>query len=281
MTESISGSFFKQCLTGGALLLMYAFHLVISLAADSTSTAVKPTVILELFTSQGCSSCPPADALLSRVGRETFAGGTVIPLAFHVDYWNRIGWTDPFSSAQWSARQNQYAAVRNANQVYTPQLVLNGGAQLVGNNERLVRDEIARQWKTQLKTAPLGHVVISGVVQSETSVSLNLTASLAGLPAMKGDVVVVLFENGVTTVVRSGENSGRKLVNDHIVRSLTRSFTLQAGGPAVKRSIAIALHPSWRRDSLGIAAFIQNPKTMAIYGAGSTTLSVTQLATSN
>jgi len=219
-------------------------------------------------TSQGCSSCPPADALLSRVRRETFAGGTVIPLAFHVDYWNRIGWTDPFSSAQWSVRQNQYAAVRKTNQVYTPQLVLNGGAQLVGNNERLVRDEIARQ----LKTSPLGNVVISGVVQSETSVSLNLTAALAGLPAIKGDVVVVLFENGVTTAVRSGENSGRKLVNDHIVRSLTRSFTLQAGGPAVKRSIAIALHPSWRRDSLGIAAFIQNPKTMAIYGAGSTTL---------
>ena len=103
------------------------------------------TVVLELFTSQGCSSCPPADALLSRLRHEDFGGSTVIPLAYHVDYWNHLGWSDPFSSPRWSQRQNLYArALKNA-QVYTPQLIINGAVQMVGSADSPIRAEIERQ----------------------------------------------------------------------------------------------------------------------------------------
>ncbi len=102
-------------------------------------------ILVELFTSQGCSSCPPADRLLSRLSAAAQGGETaVIPLSFHVDYWNYIGWTDPFSSAEWSERQRSYAESFDSGRVYTPQLVVNGRRDCVGSNEQRVREEIER-----------------------------------------------------------------------------------------------------------------------------------------
>src|SRR5436190_6281924 len=91
-------------------------------------------VVVELFTSQGCSSCPPADALLSDIVHDESLRGRVIPLAFHVDYWDRLGWRDPFSSAEWSRRQYFYVRALNVNSAYTPQIVVNGAKQFVGSN---------------------------------------------------------------------------------------------------------------------------------------------------
>src|ERR1700681_1033381 len=99
-------------------------------------------VVVELFTSQGCSSCPPADRLLSRLQGDSRTAGTVIPLAFHVDYWNRLGWSDPFSSAAWSERQMTYAKALHSNRIYTPQLVVGGRAECVGSEERQVMRRI-------------------------------------------------------------------------------------------------------------------------------------------
>src|SRR5690348_11228611 len=95
-------------------------------------------VVVELFTSQGCSSCPPADRLLSKLGEDPRFAGKVLPLSFHVDYWNSIGWQDPFSSARWSARQNDYARAFRSDRIYTPQTVVNGTSECVGNDERAV-----------------------------------------------------------------------------------------------------------------------------------------------
>ncbi len=251
-------------LLAGSLLLTSALHSPeVSAATPARPDNSQQAVIIELFTSQGCSSCPPADLLLSKIGRERFAGGAIIPLAFHVDYWNRIGWTDPFSSRQWSDRQNRYAAVRRSSQVYTPQLLLNGGAQVVGNNERLVRDELSRQ----LKAPRSGSISIDNVAAGESIVSMDLTASLRGTASSSADVYVVIVENGVTTAVKSGENVGRRLVNDHIVRSLTRSFAVKSGSAAGKHTVNVNLDPTWRREGLGIVAFIQDPKTLLIQGA--------------
>jgi len=119
----------------------FSAHAAGSMSANAGSSAV----IVELFTSQGCSSCPPADRVLSALGREKSDGVTIIPLAFHVDYWNSIGWADPFSSSRWSARQNAYAAALHSSQVYTPQLLVNGRAQFVGSDEQRIRAEIASQ----------------------------------------------------------------------------------------------------------------------------------------
>ncbi|MGH9465120.1 MAG: DUF1223 domain-containing protein, partial [Thermoanaerobaculia bacterium] len=101
-------------------------------------------VLLELFTSQGCSSCPPADRLLSRLAAARGSEPVVVPLAFHVDYWNHIGWEDPFSQGRWSARQRAYALAFGRDGVYTPQLVVDGTEELVGSDERAVRRAIER-----------------------------------------------------------------------------------------------------------------------------------------
>jgi hypothetical protein len=97
-------------------------------------------VLLELFTSEGCSSCPPADALLSELGSST---KSVIPLAYHVDYWNHLGWSDPLSSHQWSERQNAYVRVLNLSGDYTPQIVIGGGGQCVGSDGRSIARAVA------------------------------------------------------------------------------------------------------------------------------------------
>jgi hypothetical protein len=248
-----------------------AAFLVVGAARNSASPPpasggeAKRTVVLELFTSQGCSSCPPADALLSRVGRERFAGGVVIPLAFHVDYWNRIGWTDPFSSRQWSERQGMYAAARQSSQVYTPQLVLNGDAEVVGNSERAVRAAIEKQ----LRTPQRGTLSLGAVTRSKAALFVEITAALPR-DGSKGTVYVALVENGVTTNVRRGENSGRALRNDHIVRSLTKAF--EVGSGAATQTIQVPLPPSSAGRHYGVVAFVQDATTLRIHSAASTTL---------
>ena len=114
-------------------------------------------MVIELFTSQGCSSCPPADRLLSRLAEEPAYRGKVVPLAFHVDYWNYIGWTDPFSSPRWSERQRDYGRSLGLGTVYTPQLVIDGRSECVGSQEGDVRREIARA----LAAPPAGRVELS------------------------------------------------------------------------------------------------------------------------
>ena len=112
-------------------------------AAPEPARGGPTPVVLELFTSQGCSSCPPADAVLSKLGRDEKLAGRVIPIAFHVDYWTYIGWADPFSSADWTARQNEYARALKADSLYTPQLVVNGATHLNGSDEAgVVRAEM-------------------------------------------------------------------------------------------------------------------------------------------
>jgi len=222
------------------------------------------TVVLELFTSQGCSSCPPADALLSKLRRQDFGGSTVIPLAYHVDYWNRLGWTDPFSSPRWSQRQNLYARALKNSQVYTPQLIINGAVQLVGSADGAIRAEIERQ----LDGADRGAVFLDRVALAGNEIKVDLRARLdvrpSGSPA---NVVVVLFENGVTTAVASGENARRNLTNDAIVRWQEERLALSANGVESKTSVTIPLSPGWRPEHLGVAAFIQDRASLAIHAS--------------
>src|ERR1051325_11483071 len=114
-------------------------------AAASPSSAASPArpVLVELFTSQGCSSCPAADRALAEIAAQPAAQRNVIPLAFHVDYWNYIGWTDPFSSADWSARQRRYGAAFGGGRIYTPQLVVAGAADCVGTDDSRLRKLVA------------------------------------------------------------------------------------------------------------------------------------------
>ena len=227
-------------------------------------------VLVELFTSQGCSSCPPADRLLSRIGAgDDVDGAVVIPLSFHVDYWNYIGWQDPFSSAEWSQRQSSYAEAFDSRRVYTPQLVINGRRDCVGSDEKRVREEIARaagegtagrlQLELQAGDDPrILNLDIDAMIDSATR-------ETAG---DRWSVMVAVFENGLETPVSRGENGGRKLRNSHVVRSLQQAFALSAQ-PGAKHSgqIRIELLEDWDREHLGVAVFLQDPVSRHIHGA--------------
>ena len=239
-----------------------------SAADEAADGSAAPAVVLELFTSQGCSSCPTADRVLRRLGREGVAGGPLlVPLAFHVDYWNRLGWTDPFSSARWSARQRRYAEVFGARRVYTPQIVLNGRREMVGSHEGRVRSEIpAVAGRASGARIELSSPVVdaaAGELAIEVSAERRDADGPSRLVAM-----VALFENGLVTAIDAGENARRTLENDYVVRVLRPAFTLERGAGSRRRErLTIGLDPAWVAANLGVAAFLQDPESLEIHAA--------------
>jgi hypothetical protein len=223
--------------------------------------------VVELFTSQGCSSCPPADRLLSKLSQDARYQGKVIPLSFHVDYWNYIGWTDPFSSARWSDRQKAYAGrVFHSNRIYTPQVVVNGRAECVGNSE----GEVLGKVSDALAAEPAGRVSLAldpptpdGHLRVKIGAKLARAAGAGDL-----DVWVAVFQSNLATEVKAGENASRLLKNDRVVRRLEKAFTLPAAAGSEKSGeLVLGIDKRWKTDDLGVVAFLQDPATLAIVGA--------------
>ncbi len=218
-------------------------------------------VVVELFTSQGCSTCPPADRLLTDLGQQ--ASGRVIPLAFHVDFWNHDGWTDPFSSREWTERQVAYARALGLRQVYTPQAVVDGAAEFVGSDEHRLRAEIAMAGSRPAGTISL-HLEPAGsrvLVRAEVSLPEALRNT-------RLDLMLAVFETELVTSVSKGENGGRTLRNDYVVRSLERADKLPAGGSSPTQHLAkLRLASKWNLSRLGVAAFLQDPRSLEIHGA--------------
>lgn len=225
------------------------------------------TAVVELFTSQGCSSCPPADRLLSKLAQDPRYQGKVIPLSFHVDYWNYIGWTDPYSSARWSERQKLYAArAFHSNRIYTPQVVVNGRAECVGSQEGAVLDRIA----TALAAEPAGRVSLAlDPPTPDGHLRVKVDAKLAKAAAPGDlDLWVAIYESGLSTSVKAGENASRVLRNDRVVRRFEKAFTIPGTAGAEKSGeVVLGLDKRWKTDGLGVAAFLQDPATLAIHGA--------------
>jgi hypothetical protein len=198
--------------------------------AAAKAPAVTGPIVVELFTSQGCSSCPPADKLLSSLATAGKIGDrAVVPLAFHVDYWNDLGWADPFSREAWTERQQRYSStLGQGGRVYTPQLVIAGRAHVVGSNRSAVTDGIT--------AAP---------APAQLDASIAWTASSATITATAPDgaaAYVAIYEDDVTTSVERGENAGETLRNDHIVRKLEKVASAGKTG-----SIEIALDAKWHQ----------------------------------
>ncbi|HEX3762778.1 MAG TPA: DUF1223 domain-containing protein [Kofleriaceae bacterium] len=193
-------------------------------------------IVVELFTSQGCSSCPPADALLARLARAGSLGDrAVAPLAFHVDYWNDLGWADPFSSPAWTERQHQYARVID-DRVYTPELVVGGAAGVIGSNLAAVTDAIQRAQRPAALAA----------TARWAADAVSVTAAAPD----DAEVWVAIWEDGTSTHVLRGENAGETLGSERVVRHLER-----AASPGQKASISVRLDPAWH--AAGAVAFAQ------------------------
>jgi len=213
-------------------------------AAPEAAKLGPAPVVVELFTSQGCSSCPSADELLRELARDPVYGKAIVPLAYHVDYWDHLGWRDPFSSKQFTLRQMTYVRAFHLSSAYTPQAVVAGSKEVVGSHAAALRAAIAEESRRK----------------PEGSVRIALTGGAANVRAETQpgrDLVVVAFEDGATTRVTRGENAGRTIANDAIVRQITRVTASEAN---------VVLPP----NATGVAAFLQDRNTMRIYAAAVT-----------
>lgn len=212
--------------------------------------ASKPVAVVELFTSEGCSSCPPADALLTKLIQEHEAAGDLIALSFHVDYWDRLGWKDPWSSAAATARQQWYAH-RLGSSLYTPQMVLNGNDEFVGSDAERARARIA----AALKTSPrwtLAVELTSGTKENEIAVTAKPERVGPAASSDKApDLVVAIVERGLTSSVRRGENAGRTLAHDNVVRAF-KVFAANATEPRV-----IELPRDLQRENASVVVLAQ------------------------
>lgn len=195
-----------------SLLLLSAVLALSSLPTPAQSISVQP-VLVELFTSEGCSSCPPADALLSRLEhQQPIPGAQVIALSEHVDYWDNLGWRDRFSSALYTARQNQYSQRFGLEGIYTPQMVVDGEAQFVGSDSRRAGQAIAAAARTVKVQLTLSRIQIEGD---------SLIASVMAPPSIpRAELYAALVDPSDSTDVQRGENSGRRLQHVSVVRSL-------------------------------------------------------------
>lgn len=199
----------------------------------------KPRVVLvELFPSEGCSSCPPADALLRQVnGTRTSAGQLLVGISEHVTYWNSLGWADPFSSSIFTERQNGYGHRFGLDSVYTPQMVVNGTEQFVGSDPAGLAKAIQRKPEP---TDPLDvHILSIHAIGSRLSVSFSAGGEI---PSRGAEIIAVLADDSDESIVLRGENSGRRLAHVAIARSLARVATISG---AVEQAVGIQIPPSF------------------------------------
>lgn len=213
--------------------------------------------VLELFTSEGCSSCPPADELMGKIEKE-YKDEPVYLLSYHVDYWNRLGWKDRFSSSENSQRQQQYSRILNS-QVYTPQLVVNGKTEFVGSDENNIKNAIQKALFASKKT----NVELSATV-SQNAVNVQYKASSTD---PQNILLINLIEKHSSTQVGKGENEGRHLHHWQIVHKQTPiTLTKQQEG-----TTTFQLPEGFSPENWEVIAFIQNMKTGEISGSAKTT----------
>lgn len=245
---------------------MRAFCLCVVLLAGCTRTRAEPAAVggfalLELFTSEGCSSCPPADALLAQLVREAAgARQPVYALSFHVDYWNNLGWRDPFSRADAASRQRAYAAALGERSVYTPELVVNGREAFNGSNQARARGSI----REALKREPRTRLTLHAQAQGDR---VQLQFAVQGTRFPRAVLHVALVQDEARSHVTRGENEGRALHHVMVVREF-RSLNyaeIAAGKTTLPLSEAA-------RVGHRFIAYFQDMPSMEILAAASATL---------
>ena len=217
---------------------------------NSYSKTYSSFAVLELFTSEGCSSCPPADKLLPQLATENT---NVIPLSFHVDYWNRLGWTDPFSQAEFSDRQREYGRQFRLESIYTPQLIINGEFEMVGNNRSTAQADI----KNVLKEKAAVEVRVDEVKKENNK--LSVTCTLNG-NMDQTDVMAALVQKHAEMKVKAGENRGATLSHTNVVRSFLQKPAQQ------KMQFEIDIPKDLADDNTLIIVYTQQKKDLKITG---------------
>ena len=236
-------------LTGGVVLALgctTADEAAIIPSSASASPDTGAVAVVELFTSEGCSSCPPADRLLRTIVEEARTENRpVYALSFHVDYWNQLGWTDPYSDAAYSRRQRQYSHAIGVD-TYTPQIVVNGREAMVGSRSQTVRRSI----QTALEEP--AQVTVTMAVDSTTA-PLRVGYRLDGPVPAEADLRLAVVERGLSQDVKRGENAGRTLRHANVVRSFT-TVSAENHGTA-----DLPLPDAVDRTDASVMAYVQTP----------------------
>jgi hypothetical protein len=234
-------------------------------ASDAPSGAPPAPVLVELFTSEGCSSCPPADALLQELDRtQPVAGAQLIVLSEHVDYWNHIGWTDPYSSRFFSDRQTAYSDRFGLSSVYTPQMVVDGASEFAGNDLRQASQAAQKALAVQKVAVRISAVSLDG--SKTLQAHIDTDALPEGSKVRKADIYLVAALNHAESQVLRGENSGRRLTHVGVVQSLTKIGSLEVG-KTFSRDVHIKLDPKTDPANLRLIAFIQQSGQKQVLGA--------------
>jgi hypothetical protein len=212
--------------------------------------------LVELYTSEGCNSCPPADRWLSGLPQQGVSPDIAVLLAFHVDYWNQLGWPDRFSRASFSDRQRDVATRASSGVIYTPQLVVDGRDLRQGYNVEHLRTRLAAINREK------GQAKIRADIHSLTNeVQISGEVQVVGASGAKGaQTWIAAFENGLSSRVTAGENAGKLLNHDYVVRELAGPFSIGPDG-RVALEHRIKLQPDWNPGRMGVAIFVERRDT--------------------
>ncbi|MEZ4320996.1 MAG: DUF1223 domain-containing protein [Myxococcota bacterium] len=218
------------------------------------ASAAEPVAVVELYTSQGCSSCPAADEVLARIAKSSRADDTpVYVMSFHVDYWNKLGWADPYSDARWTTRQREYSAsLGEAGRVYTPQVVVNGTQHAVGSQEPLVKALIAGALSKEAVATVSGSTKVS-----DGKVVVEVSTENAPKNAL---LYVAVVEPERKNAIPKGENRGQTGVHANVVRAMVKAETPTSKG-------AIPVPEGVDPAAVEVFAWVQDPLTNQVLGA--------------
>lgn len=233
----------------------------------SSQSGDQLAALLELYTSEGCSSCPPADRWVNNLKGNGLSSSQVVPLSLHVDYWNYIGWKDPFSKAQYTQRQRYFGRINRLSSIYTPQMMLNG---------RDFRGWRRGSAKSAIRSInqhkPKASITINTRWASPDNIVIS-TNALVPLPSDRTNVQlnIAVFENNLRSRVLAGENNGRRLEHNYVVRKLFTTDMIDNQGQ-LKHNTSLLIPKDWKRKDLGVAAFVQNIRNGDVYQAWSVAL---------
>lgn len=255
-------AFFLTLGLTGILVVLAAFMKMQNektLSKIQKNTDAKGFAVVELFTSEGCSSCPPADELVANLEKNNNNKNLLI-LAYHVDYWNHQGWKDRFSDHAYSERQQQYSDWLRLQTIYTPQIIVNGTSEYVGSDEPRIFKAISNGLGHE---APSSNnlIIDCGLIGRK----LNITFEGAG-NEKHTELVLALVEKQAQSNVKAGENAGRVLSHAQIVRQLAHA------DPAGRTPITLSVPEDFKKEDYEIIAFVQNTKTGQIITATKTQL---------
>jgi len=241
------------------ILLLVVVAVLVAMAFKPPAPAKRKTVIVELFTSEGCSSCPPADALLSRLGQDLSSNGAeVLPLGFHVDYWDHQGWRDRFSSHAFTERQQSYATRFRLESPYTPQMVVDGQTEFVGNDSGRAENAIVQA---------AAHEQEADVQLAWTAPDKLMVRVTGAKNAKPAEVRLAITEDNLSSNVARGENEGRTLRHSAVVRDFRLLGKVSNG--EFQKEVTIKREKDWKLQDLRAIAFVQMVPDAAIEGAAS------------